>query len=534
MGFDTLPPEVACLILFHLDLDELIALKHTSQLYLRLVCGLDDQYIKPLVQKRVPWMEIGQPGTGLYTWMDAATRIVVRHKLLMNEPTTWINTERYSPRLRHVIGNTDINFVEPVMIKESLPDCKPMFNEKIYTYVGDLTGTHMQSRSGFTDLTTFTKTKTHPNPPKKDTWSGLLFSKYHGSRSYVTMPMSGLWVFNADKLAFQVTQETSEWILVDIRDEKYTLHTCVLDKSKAKGTVLIFGIRKSFRETICKDYKYSSDSVMVHFLPGKLGAIVFDKVQKGMVVVSYDDFGRSGDEVALVKLHMDFDEMRIYKGQEISDSPRQLVVTYGGVLYLHFQGYMLLPLWLELGSRDDYPKQKGYEDYEKYSPDSGSVISLGGTRQQLKSILLIPKPKDKDYRTNYGLARSDDGRWVSQVVSSGCIVADLATGKTFVVHDYYFCAFMFVGINEAGDRPVFYSCHVAAGLFSDPSKNGHLGTFLNSRHNDNYHSMNQCEPLNNTITKPPDLRYIKVADTLDIPSIVAGHGAKGKKGKANK
>lgn len=502
MSIVNTPNEVLGLILRDdsTSLESIVALSQTCPLLRNVLEGLDGTIVKQKVLDRIPWMEIGQPGTHLDTWMTAARRIVGRKRSFVSENHKWIDSTEYYDMLGRISHNTDINYIESIEIDgkmqpqgRNLPtDFNPLFVTEMPTPCGGLTGKFMEEIEGdgtrFIDLTTLVYSRAHPHPPPTaSTWTGNLsasFNMANGERAART-PMSGICTINKSGHRYNLLQETGRWILVEIQDDyedpdaqeiRFRNTKYLLDK---KNIVLEDGETRLYFDTDSGDNARvypDAQLTFVHLLPGSIGAIVFQDNGE-MVLVYYDDI--VGDKGRVLLTFLDF------QGQEFAErlrstqygqeglrergTRRQLVVTYGGMLYLHIRESFLVPLWVELDDKACHPHDDRFSEFEAFAHTSSKVV-IGGLRADMKTLLLAPEREMLSLQQTYGIIRSENGRWAMQTLSCGRIVADLATQKTFIIRPqakWPNPGFVFVGLDVLKQRPVFYRCHMAYGIKQD-------------------------------------------------------------------
>lgn len=446
------PEEIQILIFQHVDtsIESLTTLTQTCTSLKRLLDSVDATVIKHKVQQRVPWMEIQQPGTGLDTWMDAARRIVTQRRQFEQHDS--IDLEHYGKDILRNCGsgNTDINYIDAIEVDgkmvpggKNLPTSfSPMFQEEFPTPCGGLRGKYMEEvDKGFIDLTTMEYQKEEPYPPKT-TWTGCV----DGDR----LPMSGIRVVNTAGHGFSLLQETERWVLVhiykpDIPDE---ITKFLLDKNNVvvENNQSLLYFDTNTRAGCTRTYAFSQ-CTFVHLLPGSTGAIVFEPGEGDETVISYDSL-TSQAPVVLITANLNSSDFgnTCYTEQTYRGVARQLVVTYGGILYLHIKEKLLSPLWIDLCDGK----------------------AFGGVRKGMKSILLTPQAAPPSIHKSFGMVRSENGRWAMQTLSAGRIVVDLSTQKTYIIRTkskWPNPGFVFVGLNE--DVPVFYICHMAYGIKMD-------------------------------------------------------------------
>lgn len=493
-----LPREILALIVWNLALEDVVALFHTNALFRGIISDFDT---KEKVLERVPWMEIGQIGTDLESWLDAAMMIVGWKKSFVSESIKWIPKEKYAENLEKIIKNTDIAYVTAVECENLPTTFTPMFKAEMPTSCGALEGKYMEELVGetrktrFVDMTSMQTSETHPDPAQKSkTWSGWYegcFSEDGNVTSRV--PFSDLWVINKGGKEFVTTQTSERWILVRIEQNVGFYAQYLLDKSTVTDDTLYFNSETGDYARVYEDSEYTC----IHLLPGSVGTIRF-LFDEDDLFVSYDDVAGDKGEVFLLQLptdceryveifndaHPDYaeEEAMGYRG-----SARQLVVTYGGVLYLHLRESVLIPLWVDL---QDVPEH-GVATPPFY--DEPVKVAVGGLRKDIKSLLLDPEEEDESEHQAYGIVRSEDKRWAMQILSCGHIVVDLATQRSYITRptsEWDGGEFNFVGVDKGTDLPVFYRVRM------DGSK-GTTGSYLKHRHQNK-----SIIPLDYTVIDP--------------------------------
>lgn len=502
MSIVTTPYEVLNLILRDdtTCLESIVALNQTCALLRNVLKSVDETIVKAKVLDRIPWMEVCQPGTHLDTWMASARLIVARKKSIVSESHKWIDSSEYYDMLGRIKDNTDITFIDSIEIDGkmkadgmNLPTSfHPMFTTEIPTPCGGLTGKHMEELNGgetrFIDLTTMEYSNTHPNRPSDaTTWSGEFSGSFRmdtGGRA-ARMILSDILIINTCGSKFNLLQETERWILVETKEDyenpdtqeiRFKHTKFLLDKTKVtlddRESRLYFNTESGD----CARRYSDSKLTFVHLLPGSAGAVVFEDNGE-MILVFYDDIAGDKGQVLLSFLNFpgqDFAERLrptdyIQDGWRIRGTNRQLVVTYGGMLYLHIRESFLVPLWVELSDKSANPVDDRFTEFEAFAHASPKVV-VGGLRADMKTLLLSPERELLSRQQTYGIIRSEDGRWAMQTLSCGRIVQDLATQKTYIIRPqakWPNPGFVFVGLDESQQLPVFYRCHMAYGIKQD-------------------------------------------------------------------
>lgn len=477
MQLTKLPTELQKLLLCNTSLESIVALNQSCSFYREFFRETDDSVVRQKVQERIPWMELGQPGTGLATWLDAARLIVSRCKSFLEKPEKWLDSDEYALHQEAIKRNTNITYVDSVKIEDLPTSFKPMFTDTIYTPVGGLSGKYMDELESLTewgdgvirtvDVTTRKPVKNLPEPPKPTRWSGQIDSMDddYDDESSVIMPISGVLLVNDKGGTLRALQENERWYLVELPEEGelYLLDKQLVEYEEEKSNSRT---RHNFdvdEQEFVKCY-LDSEYTFVHLLPGSTGVIVFEFGEQNELEVYFDDVGGNRGRILLTELTGNleeyeefFDESRNHgydNDQGTRGTPRQLVVTYGGMLYLHLRTHVLIPLWVDFADVCEFPKRS-------LCYENASTVAVGGLRQDFKTLLLTPEPREMPVEQTYGIVRSPVGQWAMGTASCGRIVVNLSTQKSYVIRaaeEPKGEPFVFVGLNEAGDRPVFYRC----------------------------------------------------------------------------
>lgn len=484
-------------------LESLVALSQSCSRLRTVISQFDGSLVRHRVLERVPWMRIGEAGTGLVTWMDAARLIVARKRSVErdeSESRGWIVGDRYSLQLEEIVDNMDIEYVEPVEIEKggNLPaSFEPMFRDEIMIRGGTLTGRFMEDEwegdsdeegqedanqysDRYVNLTTMKVSNTHPERPKRASWSGWISSTVDettGMRTAVN-PITGLTIVH--DTAFEVLQETDRWIL--LRTEGYPdwlplaqaydlyygehIPLSFINRSRVKmrGDKSFLFLNQLGRGETCY-VRPNGLRVFVSFIPDTSCAIVFEfKAEDDKhMTVSYLNLETKAETILMKNLpsKLDryeefYDDDEFHAGYDdfvhpsVKGSQRQLVITYGGILYLNIYGEALIPLWVDLSN-----------------VNQGKA---GVNMKTMKSMILVPI-NSLDYNNSnntHGIVRSTDGRWASQILGGGRRVVDLATGKTYFAYNsalekLSFPPFEILFVEEAtskNNRPTFYSFRI--------------------------------------------------------------------------
>ncbi|QNP95077.1 YALIA101S10e03774g1_1 [Yarrowia lipolytica] len=488
MSILRVPAEIQQMFLQDLCLASLVALHDACREFRTLLASLDGSVIREKVTERVPWMEIGQPGTGLSSWMDCARLIVARRQSMISCPQKWLDTVRYGGLLGRIVQNIDLVYIEPIELNnkgpgqeyDTLPSSyKPVFSTTIPTPCGGLTGKYMEVQSDeheddeepetrYIDLTTCEYHHVHPHPrPKPATLTKTVLSKITASgESVAIIPNSDVRVVDRNGLLFFVLQETSKWVVVrqsggvegEVSSTKF-----VIDKDR---TVVQQDGQKylyfdSHTHENCSRVSSPSRYTVLHVLPDSQGAIVLEYLEDEGLWIFYDNLSSDQDKTLLVSLPLQNDDIFETLGNEMSlqGTRRQLIVTYGGMLYFQWRQRYLIPLWI------DFVDEPGLLNSSQHT--------LGGLRTDMKTLLLAAKEKPVAFGDGplewyaEGVVQSENQRWAVQKTTAGRTIVDLSRQKTYIVRtgnrtdkNARWEDFVIVGLDEAQQLPVFYLCHL--------------------------------------------------------------------------
>lgn len=489
-----LPTEILLKILDLLELRDLIAYSDTCKTFRADLLSIDTPYVRNRVQRRVPWMDVGQAGSKIVSWKDAARLVLSRAESMMR------------PKNDHwtVFGHADFShhrpyhqteYLDPVDLNGPLPDdFEPLFPSSqlklpcgVNSHVEGLL-LHLNKRPF--NLKTFVSSAApaeepqEPKPKKRKVGRPLLKPPAQPVEPpFETMFAcpSGLKVSTGHEnstIRCLGENERVVWLWElrpDPRSRKQRLNPLrmqyLVDKPSCSrtpdGTTLLFD--RNHESALLVPHDGDFDNVL---LSGNAGLIGFTREHSGssdVLIVYYDPDPRN----RFVRLIAS-----VVNGQ----TQDLEVLAHAGLLYI-YKGDVLTPLWADLefhpvGNRISEPlfAKLGFEDLRSdgYVQENGPMKVTkvaSGCRPEMKAMNLVQRHVEEPgggRSRQLKLHLSSDGRFVASHLSGGRIVADISTATTYIVKDEGdeegHQNFIFAGRTGDDEKPVFYRWKRSFGL----------------------------------------------------------------------
>ncbi|KAG5356272.1 hypothetical protein CJU89_5999 [Yarrowia sp. B02] len=479
-----LPTEILLKILDLLELSDLIAYSDTCKTFRTDLQSIDTPYVRNRVQKRVPWMQVGQAGSNLLSWKDAARLVLSRSESMLtlrnDKWTVFVHSEFSHHRPYH-----QTEYVEPVDLGGPLPgDFEPLFAKSQFklpcAVQGEVQGQTLHFNRREFNLKTFVSSPAAPEEPQepkpKKRKPGRPVSKPPPQPveppfdKLITCP-SGLKVSTEHEnstIRCLGENERVVWLWElrpDPRQRKQRLSPLrmqyLVDKPSccrsSDGSTLLFD--RNHDSALLVPHDSDIDNVLLSGNAGLIGFTREVQTSSDVRVLYYDPDpkNRFVRQIASV----------------VCKQARDLeVLAFQGVLYI-YKGDVLTPLWADLeyhpvGLRISEPlfAKLGFEDLrsDEYVQQNGpmKITKVAtGVKPDMRAMNLVQRVVEEvggGRLRQKKLHVSEDGRFVASHLSGGRIVADISSGTTYIVKDAGDDEgnqnFVFVG--RQADRPVFF------------------------------------------------------------------------------
>lgn len=420
---EALSDEILQRIFSHAQLYTLIALSQTYTRFRALLQTLDASITRDKVLEHVPWMTpVDEEGS----WLQCGQLALARQKSLDTKPKEWTfldNSDASFYKIRtQLTAKTDVRYVAVKNVNHTgLPDSfDPLFDEEHQRFSqrnGIVQGKYMGINGGYLDATNFDWHRQKPDGyfEMPESWYGYACN---AGRKYPIChcPFSGMKVSEANSKFFVLEQETKHWLVIKAEQKVQ-----IVDKRLAKDNTLVFEMGKAtvvLEHPGFESHGGDSGGYVIQFLPDDLrGCFVleFDLPTKTTKLHYLDLFSNTKEMRLLATFpgrRSDYD----WSPQENTEwTPRDFVVTYKGMLWLHYREKELIPLWVDL-SRDNCTAA---------SHQDTDTVRVRATKA----------PVCKKGQRGYRLYKAWNSRYVTHPGAMGRIVCDLATQTTYIVRD---------------------------------------------------------------------------------------------------
>lgn len=434
-----LPVEIQTNIIQFAELEDIFAFSQTCR---QLRTGLlsSEEALKERVRARIPWMEIQQPGSGLDSWLDAARMVVSRAKSMKNEPQKWcFATSNYEANITGMLKNTSVEYLDPIDCEGTpLPlSFEPLSTESTHGY-NTVAGKYMSTdkpAGHILDLKTmkFEEGKLATAHPLGNKGPGKipLYDTRRVTKTGVC-PVSKLKVKGARTDDYiHVIQENDKWIHVGVccPQRREITQEYMLDKTTCKRSPDGKTLTLDTFDLSCHYVGGGDRNVIVHLLPGDLGAFIFMHPEPMCMIMYFD----GDDGMPLLTLSNYYGQIRSNKHQY-----PPLLKIYAGIVYIYYCDSVLIPVWADRALVLD--------------PKSGTD-PIAAMRPSMRSIRIT---YDFDRRLPEDTTESTDKRFI---ITHNRVVADFAKAKTWIVRDegaFGYNSLVFAGRSESTDKPQFY------------------------------------------------------------------------------